>query len=237
MTSCIVGSNFVERERRRPATTSNNSRQTRKVFGNAARKWLPIPEFIDMYNHFMNGVDTADQMRSYYTSLKIHRRTWKPLFHFLLDTTVTNAYKLSSYAANGWPKRSGHKKFLEALITSLFESSAREPRSNRSRITMDKIKWHPVVVHGYKAVKINEKQKACAACFAVGRKSRIKKLSRRKPLCELSVNTTKQSRESQDFKRPQRAPRTTYGCRLCRIPLCKDGPCWQEHVDRLNTLD
>ena len=90
MTSYIAGLNSIERERRRPAATSSGARQTRRVFGNAARKWLPIPEFIDMYNHFMKGVDTADQMRSYYTSLKIHRRTWKPLFHFLLDTTVTN---------------------------------------------------------------------------------------------------------------------------------------------------
>ena len=40
-------------------------------------------------------------MRSYYTSLKIHYYTWKPLFYFLLNITVTNAYKLSSYAANG----------------------------------------------------------------------------------------------------------------------------------------
>ena len=60
MMSYIAGSTFIERERRRPATTSSGARQTRKVFSNAARKWLPIPEFIDMYNHFMNGVDTAD---------------------------------------------------------------------------------------------------------------------------------------------------------------------------------
>ena len=37
--------------------------------------------------------------------------------------------------------------------------------------------------------------------------------------------------------RPQRAQRTTYGCKLYRIPLCKDGPCWQEHVDRLNSKE
>jgi hypothetical protein len=61
---------------------------------------------------------------------------------------------------------------------------------------MDKIKWYLVVAYGYKAVKINEKQKACVACFVVGRKSCIKKLSRRKPLCELSVNITKRSQES-----------------------------------------
>ena len=41
-----------------------------------------------------------------------------------------------------------------------------------------------------------------------GRKRRIKKLLNRKPLCELSVNTTKRSRNSKEFKRPQKSPRT-----------------------------
>jgi len=75
MTSYIAGLNFIKRERQRPAATSTGAQQTQKVFGNTARKWLPIPEFIDMYNRFIKGVDTANQIRSYYTSLKIHRRT------------------------------------------------------------------------------------------------------------------------------------------------------------------
>ena len=60
MTLYIVGSNFVKRERRRPAATSTGAWQTQKVFGDAARKQLPIPEFIDIYNHFMKGVDTTN---------------------------------------------------------------------------------------------------------------------------------------------------------------------------------
>ena len=35
----------------------------------------------------------------------------------------------------------------------------------------------------------------------------------------------------------KRLPRTKFGCRLCRIPLYKTGPCWQEHVNQLNTKD
>ena len=48
-----------------------------------------------MYNHHMNGVDRADQLRSYYTTQTKHNKTWKALWHFLLDTTTTNAYKLA----------------------------------------------------------------------------------------------------------------------------------------------
>jgi hypothetical protein len=66
---------------------------------------------------------------------------------------------------------------------------------------MEDIQWYPAIYYGYKAVKINQKQKACSACLAAGRKSRIKKLLNRKPLYELSVNTTKRPRNSKDFKR------------------------------------
>ncbi|KAF2184725.1 hypothetical protein K469DRAFT_579025, partial [Zopfia rhizophila CBS 207.26] len=47
----------IERERKRPAKTSTNAACMRLVFGNLAVKILKIPLFIDLYNHFMNGVD------------------------------------------------------------------------------------------------------------------------------------------------------------------------------------
>ncbi|PVH91209.1 hypothetical protein DM02DRAFT_364673 [Periconia macrospinosa] len=37
----------------------------------------------------------------------------------------------------------------------------------------------------------------------------------------------------------QRAPRTTYGCKLCRVPLCRPElrpECWAEHLRRANTI-
>ena len=60
--------------------------------------------------------------------------------------------------------------------------------------------WYPVLYHGYISVKINEKPVACAACLQAGRKSQLKKLLVRKPLCELSVNTIKRSRSTKEFK-------------------------------------
>ena len=72
-----------------------------------------------------------------------------------------------------------------------------------------------MVEHGYKPEKINEKPMAYSACLEVGRKSLIKKLSARKPLCELLPITTKKPCDSKDWKRPLRALRTQFGCRLC----------------------
>ena len=84
----------VRRLRRRPAKTATNARTSRAVFGEMTTKELDIPKFIDMYNHYMNGVDNADQLRCYYSTQRVHFKTWKPLWHFLLDTTVVNSYKI-----------------------------------------------------------------------------------------------------------------------------------------------
>ena len=58
----------VKRLRRRPAKSATNTRTSRAVFGDMTIKELDIPAFIDMYNHYMNGVDNADQLRLYYNT-------------------------------------------------------------------------------------------------------------------------------------------------------------------------
>jgi len=64
------------------------------------------------------------------------------------------------------------------------------------------------VEHRYKPEKINKKPMACSAFLEAGRKSLIKKLLARKPLYELSPNTTKKPRDSKDWKRPSKALKT-----------------------------
>jgi Transposase IS4 len=57
---------LVKKRRKRPAKTATNAKTSRAIFGKEQLKELEIPEFIDLYNHFMNGVDRADQLRVYY---------------------------------------------------------------------------------------------------------------------------------------------------------------------------
>lgn len=84
--------NRIESIRRRPRETSTNAVKVRAVFGTASKKSLPIPVVIDDYNHFMGGVDFADQLRGYYGTQLPVRRTWMPLFFWLLDTALINSY-------------------------------------------------------------------------------------------------------------------------------------------------
>ncbi len=55
----------MKRLRRRLAEAATNARASRAMFGEMTTKELDIPEFIGIYNHYMNGVDNADQLRSY----------------------------------------------------------------------------------------------------------------------------------------------------------------------------
>ncbi|KAF2802625.1 uncharacterized protein BDZ99DRAFT_401403, partial [Mytilinidion resinicola] len=88
------GKDYIAKLRKRPTKTATGYHQTVKKFGKEAQAWLNIPVMIDEYNLWMCGVDVADQMRSYYNTNRVHRKTWKPLWSFLLDTVVGNSYML-----------------------------------------------------------------------------------------------------------------------------------------------
>ena len=101
---------------------------------------MDIPEFIDQYNLYMCGVDVANQLKSYYTTQRIHLKTWKPLFHFLFNTIIGNCYKLSSYnAAASYLCADSYAAFHYALRHALLEASnqliiTREPQAGRKQI-------------------------------------------------------------------------------------------------------
>jgi hypothetical protein len=55
---------------------------------------LPIPMAIDDYNHFIGGVDIANQLRARFSTQQRGVKLWRPLFYWLLDSTIINAFIL-----------------------------------------------------------------------------------------------------------------------------------------------
>ncbi|EKG09378.1 hypothetical protein MPH_13594 [Macrophomina phaseolina MS6] len=88
MTTVVDARTTIPRVRKRP---NGADKWMKAEFRDQAFKSLNIPEFIDMYNHFMNGVDRADQIRTYYRTNRRNYRTWKPLWNYLFQTTICNA--------------------------------------------------------------------------------------------------------------------------------------------------
>jgi hypothetical protein len=114
-----------DRVRKRPAKPSTNGALVRKVFKDQASKVLSIPCFIDDYNHFMGGVDLANQFRESY---ELHRktfRTWWPLFFWLIDAICVKLYRL--YVLYMKERNETvlltHRQFRTKLYTTLLQYS------------------------------------------------------------------------------------------------------------------
>ena len=80
----------------RSSFTSTSVSITRQIFRDFTHKNLPIPAAINVYNHYMSGVDIANQCQAAFTTLRgQNTRYWKPLFHWLLDIALVNSYLLA----------------------------------------------------------------------------------------------------------------------------------------------
>ena len=217
----------VERLRRRPAKTATNARTSRQIFGDEATKKLLIPAFIDNYNYFMGAVDQADQLRSYYSTLRKHNKNWKPLWHFLFDTTVINCYKLYRHHPRtpiAQAQRLEQKNFRIKLAIALFDHSKRTsfPAPAMSKPLTRYVV--PDVASQHQHAVLSAQSKGCIVCKVAGRRPADGTM-KRKALGELSHNI---QRPSQAIKRRKlERKKTRYGCTLCRvtsIPASRDAP-------------
>jgi hypothetical protein len=82
------GNKTVNRNRKRPRQTATNWTHLQTVWGSEAVRNITIPKVIDDYNHWMCGVDKADQLIAYYRPNLRCRRTWMPLFSMALMSCV-----------------------------------------------------------------------------------------------------------------------------------------------------
>jgi hypothetical protein len=139
------GIEWAIRCRKKPRNTSTMSIITKKPFINfentldtsgssrrpkisyVHRRYLPIPGMVNDYNHFMGGVDIADQYRARFCVQQRTQRNWLALFYWLLDTTIINAFLLSEMQrkatttnADAKKVRSTHLAFREDLVQGLI---------------------------------------------------------------------------------------------------------------------
>ena len=90
------------------------------VWGNNYSAKLEIPKMINDYNHWMNGVDKADQLISYYRTKLRCRQTWMPIFMYCLDIIRINSYLVCKHHQRG-DNTLEHKDFLEDWVKALNE--------------------------------------------------------------------------------------------------------------------
>lgn len=228
MSSIHDGTHTTVRERRQPAVTAIGASQTRKAFGDEPRKELPILTFINMYNHYMKRVDQADQDRGYYSSERKHYQTWKLLWHFLLDTTVGNCYKVSP------PNKltSSHYKFVQRLARDLL-LRAQRPQGKplpppHQKLLSECVR--KVVASEHVNIRLPGPAKYCTACTSTGT-ILTAKAQERKVFGNLSHNSRRKVPGTSIEKRRERSSRSLWGCEVCNLSFCRKGGCWQAHLD------
>jgi hypothetical protein len=82
----------ITRLRKRPKKTSANAAITWPAFNGQPKKEMSIPVLIDMYNHFMGGVDIANSLRA--TATTHFNRCQKEFFpgiFFYIDLVTINS--------------------------------------------------------------------------------------------------------------------------------------------------
>ena len=231
MTSIDTKRQYVEKKRRKFAKTTINAKISKVVFDNESIKTLSISKSIDLYNYYMNEMNVTNQLRNYYDIQEFCSKTWKSFWHFLLDTTITNSYKIinitekRSYAK--LKQNSAHKVFRNDFITDLFEHSERITESRDSRpdinISLVEIVYKALVWEHETIQKLDNKDKYCMMCSQTQCKQiRTRRVT--KSLQKLSRNSLIRN------QRRRRDSRTVYGCRLCDISLCNNERCFNEHL-------
>ena len=114
----------LERPQKRPRITDKNKGHVQLLWGDNHTINIKIPLLIDNYNHWMLGVDLADQLIAYYCA-KIHcRRMWMPIMLQYMDVLRINLYivyrECNLEQDPEFSQHDLHKKYLLGLINAMI---------------------------------------------------------------------------------------------------------------------
>ena len=218
------GHSTVVRPRKRPHNATQ--REIATTWGSSYVKDKPIPTTIDDYNHHMGAVDQADQSRKCYDRRTRQRRTWMPLFKFLLQSSVCNAAKLWIEARPTSSQRSQTLTFRRNVAIGLL--SRTKAASNGLRGVQSKQQQtRPQGLCKGPSLMGWKDGRTCTSCQSNGRRIAGKK----RQFGEISGSELN-SRQGQGQSQSQqsRPRRTTYGCTTCQVAVCNTSICWQDHT-------
>ena len=117
----------------------------------------------------MGGVDNADQMRDYYSTVKKLRKYWRYLLSFVFDASVNNAFILYDKCVTVKQKRHNapldfRLDFADQLIAGF--SSRKKAAAKRKFQTVSESS-----AHLHKLVKFEGRKKACVNCKVAKRRT------------------------------------------------------------------
>jgi hypothetical protein len=217
LTTIYSGQEKVTCKRRRP---KNANKRIQDTWEGSYEKNLEIPTFIRDYNHHMNGVDIADQVRAAYSVARRTYRTWLPLWFYLFDTAIANcAFIWDSLGYYNRQQKHGlHGGFRRKLGAELIKRSGQKAGSFPTKVDSSQVTCNSGNSANCLLIK-GPTQQYCKPCQAA---ERITEFIHRTPLDEVDPN------------RRRRAPRTLFRCGACDIAICQKAICWSTHISDIN---
>jgi hypothetical protein len=173
------GTEWIVRKRKKPKNSSTSATITKQPFAkfnpsNQCKelykhtRLLPIPGITDDYNHYIGGVDIANQLRAGFSTQQRGFKPWRPLFYWLLDTAIINAFRIFEHqrkARLGLKKDkacSTHRAFQESLVLRLLKLP--KPEAQQAYITQSTLLpciqlTRPIEIHQFRQASMR------APCF------------------------------------------------------------------------
>ena len=106
-------------------------RRSRHAVGGTER--IKKPRAVAEYNRYMGGVDTADQLLSYYGFSHRTVKLWRRTLFYLLDMAVVNSYIVYAEKNPDKRRRLTHEQYIVQLATDLLSVAGNTPRTALGR--------------------------------------------------------------------------------------------------------
>ena len=162
-------------------------------------KYIYRPPPIAFYNKYMGGVDLHDQNRRYYNLTLKAVKWWRYLFWFLLDVSIINSFILYKETVD---KPASHLQFRLQLSEELIGRFCARKKAGRP-CSSQPVGPSNVLEHAYD--RVVEGRAGC---------------------CENCRKRRREAPKGSALKK-KRVSETRFGCRGCRVVLCK-GQCFEE---------
>jgi hypothetical protein len=220
MSTVIGGEGSVERQRRKPKSSSTSAKTARAPFGpDEYIKAMSIPLFYDLYNYNMNAVDRADQLAANNSGLRhVRRGGWQATEHWILRVVLCNCFILALWGGPEGARQINFRSqvdFRNQLIDSLFSMGKEFPLSKKRRISHISQDYETLPNSYHHKIK-NKVRRQCVACKGL-------RLSDR-PQKRLALATI-----ATDNNRPSKRVLTFISCKQCKVFLCSKSLCWARY--------
>lgn len=204
--TCKWADGTIIRTRKRPCTTSTSDKIALEDFGEQPANESPIPTVIDLYDHNMNAVDRSDQLgTSFSGEQRTQQEGWPAFFESVFHAVLVNCWLISKHNDGGFKN---HEAFRMSLYQALFKLG-KESRGKRKRLEsqQDQVQPEGSTTLSDHQLRYMNKERDCRICSTRSKKRRVLRPA------------------SQGARRK----RSKYGCTVCGVHLCKEGPCFSQY--------